>query len=70
MRIPIGKYRYLTLYFSPDGKPETSTFVLGKGIGVWNWAVSRIRKMELGHNFDVLKNKEMLNYINSLNEWK
>lgn len=39
------------LYFSPNGTPWASTFMLGKKYGKDDWALARVRRRRLGHNF-------------------
>lgn len=41
------------LYFSPNGTPWASTFMLGRKAHKDDWVKSRIRYSCFGHNFDV-----------------
>jgi hypothetical protein len=46
-----GRWYPLYLYFSPNATPWASTFMLGKKEDPRDWALSRIRREKLGHNF-------------------
>lgn len=55
-RLPLRCYgRWWPLYFycSPNGTPWAATFMLGKKYNRDDWALSRIRRLCLGHNFKV-----------------
>lgn len=39
------------LYFSPNGTPWAATFMLNKKYNLGDWALARVRKARLGHNF-------------------
>lgn len=55
-RLPLtcyGKWWPLYLYFSPNATPWAATFMLGKKHSRDDWALARIRRLCLGHNFDV-----------------
>lgn len=47
-----GRWWPLYLYFSPNATPWASTFMLGRKHSRDDWALSRVRRMRLGHNFD------------------
>ncbi|HZK70125.1 MAG TPA: hypothetical protein VFD03_01215 [Clostridia bacterium] len=72
-RLPLtcfGKWHPLYLYFSPNGTPWASTFMIGKKHDTGDYALSRVRKYILGHNFfydsenDINGNYERLQRIN------
>lgn len=45
------RWHPLYLYFSPNATPWASTFMLGKKHDRNDWALARVRKRRLGHNF-------------------
>lgn len=61
---PIWKPLYL--YFSPNGTPWASTFFMGKKHSKYDWALSKVRYVVFGHNFNTDKNIERLNQINDI----
>jgi hypothetical protein len=67
-----GRWYPLYVYFSPNATPWASTFMIGKKYGKNDWALSRIRRIELGHNFcydsehDENGNYKKLQQINNL----
>lgn len=79
-RLPLrcdGKWWPLYLYFSPDGTPQSSTFMLGKKYDKSNWIRARIRYACFGHNFEVhgwnseyqCENYHILRGINNMVDW-
>lgn len=48
-----GSWWPLYLYFSPNGTPQASTFMLGRKHDFEEWTLSRIRYTILGHNFSL-----------------
>ena len=48
-----GKWYPLYFYCSPNATPWAATFMIGEKLDRDDWALSRIRKLCLGHNFDV-----------------
>lgn len=46
-----GKWFPLYFYFSPNATPWAATFMIGKAYDREDWALSRIRRIKLGHNF-------------------
>ena len=69
-----GQWYPLYLYFSPNGTPWASTFMLGKKHDKENWVKSRIRYTMFGHNFDIhgwneeyqMENYHILRAINNM----
>lgn len=45
------RWRPLYLYFSPNATPWAATFMLGKKHSKRDWALSRVRRIRLGHNW-------------------
>lgn len=46
-----GKWWPLYLYFSPNATPWAATFMIGRKHDPRDWALSRVRRIRLGHNF-------------------
>jgi len=46
-----GRWYPLYLYFSPNATPWASTFMIGRKHDSTDWALSRVRRQRLGHNF-------------------
>jgi hypothetical protein len=74
-RLPLtcfGRWWPLYLYFSPNATPWASTFMIGKKHDSKDWALSRVRRYALGHNFyynsepDENGNYEKLHRINNM----
>lgn len=55
-----SKLFWIPLYFycSPNATPSASTFMLGKKHDYQNWALSRLRRIVLGHRWDI-NNEEL-----------
>lgn len=69
-----GNWHPLYLYFSPNGTPWASTFMLCRKLDLDDWVRSRIRYTCFGHNFDVhgwneeyqMENYHILRAINNM----
>lgn len=46
-----GKWYPLYLYFSPNATPWAATFMVGRKHAPKDWALARVRRVLLGHNF-------------------
>jgi hypothetical protein len=46
-----GRWWPLYFYCSPNATPWAATFMLGKNHDPADWALSRVRRLRLGHNF-------------------
>ena len=63
-----GKWLPLYFYLSPNGTPWASTFMLGKKHNSDDWALSRIRRVKLGHNFDT-SDEEIIERLREINKF-
>lgn len=64
-RLPFRCYRRwwpLYLYCSPNATPWASTFMLGRKHNRDNWALARVRRRALRHNFKYESEPEDYNY--------
>ena len=48
-----GRWWPLYFYTSPNATPWAATFMLGHKHDRRDWALSRVRRIKLGHNFNV-----------------
>jgi hypothetical protein len=46
-----GRWEPLYFYCSPNATPWAATFMIGKKHDSRDWALSRVRRVALGHNF-------------------
>jgi hypothetical protein len=60
-----GRWWPLYFYISPNATPWAATYMLGRKHNARDWALSRVRRIRLGHNFNTDENYEELRRINN-----